>query len=54
MYYVNPHDVLKLFTDYIAEYGEVISRNTVINELKDALDSAECEWIELIKPKDEP
>ncbi len=46
MYYVNPHDVLRLFIAYLKEYGETISRKTAIEELEDALDSAECEWIE--------
>ncbi len=45
MYYVNPNEVLKLFTAYIEEYGHVISKDTAIEELQDALDNAECEWI---------
>ena len=46
MYYVNPNEVVKLFTAYIEEYGDMLSRNEAIEELQDALDSAECEWIE--------
>lgn len=47
MYYVNPHDVMRLFTAYIDEYnGGLISKETAKEELQDALDSAECEWVE--------
>ena len=45
MYYVNPNEVLKLFTAYIEEYGDTLPRDKAIEELQDALDNAECEWI---------
>jgi len=45
MYYVNPNEVLRLFTAYIEEYGDTLSRDEAIGELRDALNSAECEWI---------
>lgn len=45
MYYVNPKEVLKLFTAYIEEYGDTLSRDEAIEELRNALDDAECEWI---------
>lgn len=44
--YVNPSEVMRLFVTYLEAYDEIISKETVINELQDALDSAECEWIE--------
>lgn len=47
MYFVNPKDVMRLFTAYIDEYnGGLISKETAKEELQDALDSAECEWVE--------
>ena len=45
MYYVNPTEVLQLFIAYIAVYGDTLSRDNAIEELQDALDDAECEWI---------
>ena len=45
MYYVNPEEVMRLFTAYLEEYGEMVSKDAVIEELEDALDSAECEWV---------
>lgn len=45
MYYVNPEDVMRLFKVYLKDYGPMISKETAIEELKDALDSAEMEWI---------
>ena len=47
MYYVNPTEVMKLFKAYLEEYkGNMVSKEAAIEELGDALDSAECEWIE--------
>lgn len=46
MYYVNPSEVMRLFKAYLSEYGDMISKETAIDELQDALDSAECELIE--------
>lgn len=47
MYYVNPDEVMKLFTAYLEEYsGDMISKSCAIAELQDALESAECELIE--------
>ena len=44
MYYVNPNEVLKLFTAYIEEYGDTLPRDKAIEELQDALDDAGCVW----------
>lgn len=46
MYYVNPSEVMRLFKAYLEEYGDTLSKESAIEELKDALDSAECQWIE--------
>lgn len=46
MYYVNPSEVMRLFKVYLSEYGDMISKETAIDELQDALDSADCELIE--------
>ena len=46
MYYVNPSEVMRLFKAYLEEYKEMITTETAIDELQDALDSAECEWID--------
>lgn len=46
MYYVNPSDVMRLFVAYLEEYGDTLSKDSAIDELQDALDSAECQWIE--------
>ena len=46
MYFVNPEDVMRLFESYVEEYGDMISKESAIEELKDALDSAEMEWID--------
>ena len=46
MYYVNPFEVMQLFRAYLEEYKEMITKKTAIDELQDALDSAECEWID--------
>jgi len=47
MYYVNPHDVMWLFKTYLDDYnGGLISKETAKEELQDALDSADCEWID--------
>lgn len=47
MYYVNPNEVMRLFKAYLEEYKiEMITKETAIEELQDALDSAEREWIE--------
>ena len=44
MRYVNPSDVLDKFMRYIKEYdGEMIPKDTAVEELKDALDDAEYE-----------
>ena len=46
MYYVNPSEVMRLFRTYLEEYGDTLSKESAISELEDALDSAECQWIE--------
>lgn len=46
MYYVNPSKVLMLFKAYLEEYGDMLSKDSAINELEDALASAECQWVE--------
>lgn len=46
MYYVNPSDVMKKFKRYLEDYGEMISKESAVEELQDALDSAECQWID--------
>ena len=46
MYFVNPEDVMRKFKDYLEEYEGLISKETAIEELEDALDSAEIEWID--------
>ena len=46
MYYVNPSEVLRLFMAYLEGYGNTLSKDSAIEELQDALDSAECQWIE--------
>ena len=48
MYFVNQEDVMRLFKSYLEDYHlcDLISKETAIEELKDALDSAEMEWIE--------
>lgn len=45
MYYVNPKEVMRLFAAYLEEYSDMISKECAIDELQDALDNAECEWI---------
>lgn len=52
MYYVNPSEVMRLFKKYLEEYGDVLTRDTAISELGDALDSAECQWIETEEQND--
>ena len=46
MYYVNPSEVMRLFKKYLEEYEDTLSKESAIEELQDALDSAECQWIE--------
>lgn len=46
MYFVNPEDVMRLFKDYLEEYEGLISKETAIENLEDALDNAEIEWID--------
>lgn len=46
MYFVNPEDVMRKFKAYLEDYHGLISKETAIEELKDALDSAEMEWID--------
>lgn len=46
MYYVNPKDVMHNFKSYLSEYADLISKETAIEELKDALDNADIEWID--------
>ena len=46
MCYVNPSEVMRLFKAYLEEYGDMLSKESAIDELQDALDSAECQWIE--------
>lgn len=46
MYYVNPSEVMRLFKAYLEEYKDMLSKESAIDELQDALDSAECQWVE--------
>ena len=46
MNYVNPSEVMRLFKKYLEEYKGMITKDTALDELQDALDSAECEWID--------
>jgi hypothetical protein len=46
MYYVNPSEVMRLFKAYLEEYKDMLSKEAAIDELQDALDSAECQWVE--------
>ena len=46
MYYVNPSEVMRLFKAYLEEYKGMLTKETATDELQDALDSAECEWID--------
>ena len=46
MYYVNPSEVMRLFKAYLEEYNDMLSKEAAIDELQDALDSAECQWVE--------
>lgn len=46
VYYVNSLDVMRLFKAYLEDYKGMLSKETAIEELQDALDSAECEWID--------
>lgn len=46
MYYVNPSEVMRLFKAYLSEYGDMISKETAIDELQDALDSVDFKYID--------
>lgn len=46
MYYVNPSEVMTLFKTYLEEYKDMLSKESAIDELQDALDGAECQWVE--------
>lgn len=46
MYFVNPEDVMRKFRTYLEDYHGLISKETAIEELQDALDSAEMELVE--------
>jgi len=46
MYFVNPEDVMRLFKDYVEVYNGLISKEIAYEELENALDNAEGEWIE--------
>jgi hypothetical protein len=46
MYFVNPKDVIRAFKSYLEDYGDMISKESAIEELKDALNSAKMEWID--------
>lgn len=46
MYYVNPSEVMRLFKAYLEEYKDMLSKEAAIDELQDALDNAECQWVE--------
>ena len=47
MRYVNPTDVMNRFLRYLKEYdSELISKDSAIDELQDALDDAEYEEID--------
>lgn len=41
MYYVNPKDLMRLFKDYIEEYGDNLTKEEAIEALSDAIDSAD-------------
>ena len=41
MYYVNPSEVMRLFKKYLEEYKDMLSKESAIEELQDALDSVE-------------
>lgn len=47
MYYVDPNDVMRRFKDYLSDYDEaMITKELAIEELQDALDDADCEYID--------
>lgn len=46
MYYVNPDDVMRKFKEYLHDYDEMITKEDAIDELQDALDDADFEWID--------
>ena len=46
MKYMNPSDVMEYFIEYLEDYGSMISKESAIEELKDALDSAEYQEID--------
>ena len=47
MRYVNPSDVLGRFCDYLSDYDhDLISKENAIQELQDALDSADYEEVD--------
>lgn len=45
MYYVNTVEVMQLFRAYLEEYNGMITKETAIDALRDAIDIAECTWI---------
>ena len=52
MYYVNPSEVMRLFKAYLEEYKDMLSKEAAIDELQDALDNAECQWVEADSPEE--
>lgn len=46
MYFVNPEDVKKRFELALESYNGLISKEIAKEELEDAIDNAEIEWIE--------
>ena len=48
MIYVNPNDVMKKFKQYLTDYDkDMISKESAIEELRDALDDADYEEIDI-------
>ena len=47
MYYVNPSEVMRLFKAYLEEYKDMLSKESAIDKLQDAIDSAESQWVEV-------
>jgi hypothetical protein len=46
MCFVNPEDVMRLFKTYLEDYKGLISKEVAIENLEDALDSAEMRLVE--------
>lgn len=46
MIYVKPSDVMERFVKYLKDYGDMISKESAIEELKDALEDVDYEEID--------